>query len=657
MNQTFRRAIVESQEFNLSTKSAWNRYQETGQYTEGGIRAEIFDSWENSKKLGISPSQNKINEIIGQNALENRLEKNEQLLSFATPKIKSLADILNDSKTMLSITDNHGTILHSYGEKNVLKNAERVNIFTGGTWSEKSAGTNAVGIVMKTKQSSRVLFSEHFCEKNHEWYCVASPILDPFTNELLGIINIAGCSNQVHQHTIGLVISEANNISKSIDQHYYEYILRNNLFLNTALEGVEDAVFVVDGGKSIVEKNEAARAHFILRGVQSIKSLPELDRLVDSVLQNGQKIVREEVSDYENKLKFICSIYPVTFQDEQLGAVIYFRENPTYSSSKTQKLASGRSVNSKSTRYSFDDMIGSSTEFADVVKKARKASLIESTLFLAGETGTGKEVFAQAIHQASNRSDQPFVAINCGAIPHGLFESELFGYESGAFTGAKSKGNPGKFELAQRGTIFLDEIGDMPLDLQVHLLRILEERVVTRIGGDKTTLLDVRVIAATHKNLTEAVKKGEFREDLLYRLRVIQLRIPSLRERIYDVPALVNHFIKKMSGQFGKQDIRVHKDTMQCLTQYTWPGNIRELKNVIQQALFNMEGNMLFPFDLPPEVIENSEENEKERLIEAMIRENGNITNAAKVLNISRSTMYRKIKQHHLTEENWIDGN
>ena len=259
-------------------------------------------------------------------------------------------------------------------------------------------------------------------------------------------------------------------------------------------------------------------------------------------------------------------------------------------------------------------MIGSSKEFTAIVKKAQKASSIDSTLFLAGETGTGKELFAQSIHQASNRREKPFVAINCGAVPHGLFESELFGYEPGAFTGAKSKGNPGKFELAQGGTIFLDEIGDMPLDVQVHLLRILEERVVTRLGGDKPISLDVRVIAATHKNLPEAVRKGEFREDLLYRLRVIQLRIPALRERISDVPAMVYHFINKMSEEFGKQDIVVPADTMQFLTQYHWPGNIRELKNVIQQSLFNMEGNMLTPFDLPPELLEHPrEEDEKER--------------------------------------------
>jgi transcriptional regulator of acetoin/glycerol metabolism len=658
MNQILRRAIGESQEFNLTTKSAWKRYQEMGQHAEVGMRTEIFDSWANSKKLGVNPFQNKIDEIIDRNDLNNRLERNEQLLSFASPKIENLAGLLDDSKTMLSITDKHGTILHSYGEKTTLKKAEILNIFAGGTWSEKSAGTNAVGVALKTKRSAQVYFSEHYCEKNHEWYCAASPILAPFTNELLGIINIAGSNNRVHQHTVGLVISEANNISNSIVQHFYKHALRDNFYLTTALEGVEDAVVVVDSSKNIVKENEAARSHFSLWGIQSIKSLPGLAKLVDNVLQNGQKITREEVRDDGGKRTFICSIYPITLQDEHLGAVIYLKASSSSSFTQMKNLGSKRIANPKSTRYTFDDMIGSSAEFLDVVKKARKASIIESTLFLSGETGTGKEVFAQAIHQASDRSDKPFVAINCGAIPHGLFESELSGYESGAFTGAKSKGSPGKFEMAQGGTIFLDEIGDMPLDLQVHLLRILEERVVTRIGGEKAIPIDVRVIAATHKDLTEAVAKGEFRNDLLYRLRVIQLRIPALRERIADIPALVNNFIENMSGQFGKRDIFVHPETMQCLTHYTWPGNIRELKNVIQQALFNMEGDSLYPNDLPPELMKGVIHpivTEKEQLIEAMKTENGNVTSAAKTLGISRATMYRRIKQYQLTDQHWMD--
>lgn len=657
MNQLLRKAIVESREFYLSTKSVWKRYQEMGQYPEGNIREEILDSWMSSKSLGVNPFQNRINEIITQHDLTERIERNEQLLSFASPKIARLADLLNDSKTMLSITDHNGTILHSSGEKKTLKKAEALNIFDGGTWSEKSAGTNAVGVSLKTKKSAQVLFSEHFCEKNHEWYCAATPILAPFTNELLGVVNIAGSTDRVNEHKVELVISEAKNLAHSIVHPLFDHVLRNNLFLTAAMESVEDAVFVVDSRKVIVEKNEAARSHHSLLGIQTIPNLAGLEALVDRVLQSGKKIMKEEVRDDERKRKFICSIYPVTFQEKHLGAVIFLKESFMHIQTKMEAQIPRRSVNRQTTRYSFDHLIGSSQVFMDVVKKAKKASMIESTLFLSGETGTGKEMFAQAIHQASDRRDKPFVAINCAAIPQGLLESELSGYEPGAFTGAKAKGNPGKFELANGGTIFLDEIGDMPLDLQVHLLRILEERVVTRIGGVKTIPIDVRVIAATHKDLTEAVAKGEFREDLLYRLRVIQLKIPALRERAFDIPEMVNFFIREMCGQFGKREVLIHTDTMQYFTQYSWPGNIRELKNVIQQALFNMNGNILHPMDLPVELLEEIESapcTEKERFIEALKREKGNVTNAAKMLGISRATMYRKIKQYHISDDHWI---
>ena len=643
--------LVGTMEYNTLINQIWKRFQELGQYTDGGLRELIIDSWENSKKLGISPFQNRNREIVSGNDLEDRLEKNAELLSFAAPQMNHLFDFLIESKTMLSIVDHEGTILHSSGEQNVLKKAEKIDIYNGGIWTEKSAGTNAVGLVLKTKQSAQVLYSEHFCEKNHDWFCTAFPILYPYTNELLGVINIAGADHHLNPKTIQYIFSEAKQISKTIHQYFFEHALQNHLFLNTALEGVEDAVLIVDRRKSVVEKNRAAQSHSMLSDIQTVTTKPQLDRLVEIVLQTGQAMIREEVTVDDQKQPFICSIYPVTFQTDTLGAVIFLRKNTVSPTLTTKKPDSPRSTKSKTTRYSFDDMVGSSKEFAAVVKKARKASSIDATLFLSGETGTGKEVFAQSIHQASERRHHPFVAINCGAVPHGLLESELFGYEPGAFTGAKAQGQPGKFEMAKGGTIFLDEIADMPLELQVHLLRILEERVVIRLGGDKPIPLDVRVIAATHKNVAEAVEKGEFREDLMYRLRVIQLRIPALRERISDVPAFARHFIQNMGSEFGKHDIVVQADTMQYLTQYSWPGNIRELKNVIQQALFNMEGNHLTPFDLPPELMKHSGYDDKKRLIEALVKVNGNVTSAAKILQISRATMYRKMNQYQLIAE------
>jgi sigma-54 dependent transcriptional regulator, acetoin dehydrogenase operon transcriptional activator AcoR len=653
MENSLTRDIVLAEEYNASVNQVWKRYQELGQYTGNGVRETIIHSWEDSKRLGVSPFQNRNHEIIHGSDLEERLERNAELLSFAKPKINHLFDFLKETKTMLSIVDYQGTVLYSSGERSVLKKAEKIDIYDGGIWTEKSAGTNAAGLALKTKQHAQVLYSEHFCEKNHDWFCSAFPILYPYTHELLGVINIAGANHQLNPHTIQYIFSEANQISEAIQQYFFKHALKNHLFLHTALEGIEDEVLIIDRGKNVVERNGAAKSHSTFRPLRTIATVPELNQLVEKVLRTGQSVIREKVKLNQQKQNFICSVYPVTFQADPLGAVIFLRENNEIPALATKKLHPPRSAKTKTTRYSFDDMIGSSREFAAVVKKARKAACIDSTLFLSGETGTGKEVFAQSIHQASDRRHHPFIAINCGAVPHGLLESELFGYEPGAFTGAKSKGQPGKFEMAQGGTIFLDEIADMPLELQVHLLRILEERVVTRLGGDKTIPLDVRVIAATHKNLIQAVEKGEFREDLMYRLQVIQLEIPALRERSSDIPALVHHFIQEMGREFGKQEVFVQEKAMQCLTQYPWPGNIRELRNVIQQALFNMEGNQLTPFDLPRDLMKQPEDGEKERVIEALVKENGNVTAAAGTLQISRATMYRKLKQYQLKAEDW----
>ncbi|WP_153731403.1 sigma-54-dependent Fis family transcriptional regulator [Sporosarcina obsidiansis] len=647
MNQLLKKAILEPYEFNLSAKTAWKQYQEIGIHSDDSIRLEISESWKNSKKLGVNPFQTKIQEIIPHHDLDNRLRQNEQLLSYATTRISHYFDLLHETQTMLSITDRQGTILQSWGDKQTLKRAERLNIFAGGTWSEKSAGTNAVGVTLKTKQSAQVLFSEHFCEKNHDWYCVATPITAPFTKELLGIVNIAGSNPKVHPHTFKLIIAETHNLSNLIIGQVYENAIRENLFLTAAMEEIEEAILVIDSNKNIIERNKTALFDPILSKVSQIQSFNGLDELLNHSMLSGKKILNEVLKMQHTKQTYNCSIHPISFQDMYLGAVIFLKQTRTLSKHQNKQII--ENTTQKMVTNSFQYITGSSTAFSHVLKQAKKAATIDATILLSGETGTGKEVFAQAIHQASDRRNKPFIAINCGAVPQGLLESELSGYEAGAFTGARAKGSPGKFEMAQGGTIFLDEIGDMPLDLQVHLLRILEEREVTRIGSAKAIPIDVRIIAATHRDLSRAVADGLFREDLLYRLKIIQLTIPSLRDRIADVPALTQRFIDELSGQFGKQHVQLTSETVKCLTDYHWPGNIRELKNVIQQALFNMEGEILTPIHLPCELTDNLQQTEKEQLLEALQAENRIVTHAAKRLGISRATMYRQMKKFNIT--------
>ncbi|RKO67262.1 sigma-54 interaction domain-containing protein [Desulfofundulus salinus] len=250
-------------------------------------------------------------------------------------------------------------------------------------------------------------------------------------------------------------------------------------------------------------------------------------------------------------------------------------------------------------RYTFAHIIGTSRAIQHCIRQARQVAVTNSTVLLYGETGTGKELFAQSIHNASQRSGGPFVAINCGAIPASLVESQLFGYEAGAFTGARREGQQGLFEQASGGTLFLDEISEMELELQSRLLRVLQEREVVRIGGKKPVPVDVRVIASTNKDLWQMVASGKFRQDLFYRLNVVDLRIPPLRERVEDIPLLVRHFIKQFRDTFGTFVRDISPEALECLMAYSWPGNVRELQNCIERTMNLATHEVILPSDLP----------------------------------------------------------
>jgi len=309
----------------------------------------------------------------------------------------------------------------------------------------------------------------------------------------------------------------------------------------------------------------------------------------------------------------------------------------------------------------FDHIIGQSSNFKSAITYAKMAVGSDTNVLLLGESGVGKEMFAQSIHNASNRSKELFLAINCAALPRELIASELFGYEDGAFTGARKGGNPGKFELADQGTMFLDEIGEMPLDMQSSLLRVLENGTIERLGGREPIPVNVRIIAATNKNLLEEVKKGNFRLDLYYRLGVMIINIPSLRDRISDIPEFVEHFIKTIGPKHGKKILSIDDRAMDILLNYDWPGNVRELNNVIERAINISAGNVLTADLLPPEMRKDNqtyiklwEEHPSKNMIEEQLIRNylskysNNRSRVAKELGISRSSLYRKMIKYSI---------
>jgi transcriptional regulator with PAS, ATPase and Fis domain len=308
------------------------------------------------------------------------------------------------------------------------------------------------------------------------------------------------------------------------------------------------------------------------------------------------------------------------------------------------------------TKYTIQSIIGKSTLMAEMKRQAMQAATSSSTILITGESGTGKEVLAQSIHNASDRLKRPFIKVNCAAIPAELAEAELFGYEGGAFTGALRHGKPGKFELADGGTIFLDEIGDMSLPLQSKLLRIIQEKEVERVGGIKTKKIDVRILAATNKNLYKLSKDGQFRSDLYYRLKVLVLTVPSLRDHVEDIPLLMDYFINKISKDYGKQIDGVTDEVLKFLTSYNWPGNVRELENMIERGVIYCNNSIIQLKDLGIYAQERNNEPSqgyglalsevaKDAIIKALEITGGNKSRAAKILGISRAALYDKLRE------------
>ncbi|QUH25370.1 sigma-54 interaction domain-containing protein [Serpentinicella alkaliphila] len=314
--------------------------------------------------------------------------------------------------------------------------------------------------------------------------------------------------------------------------------------------------------------------------------------------------------------------------------------------------------------YTFQSIVGESESIRKVKDLSRKVAASKSNVLLLGESGTGKELFAHAIHNASSRVDYPLIKINCAAIPPDLLESELFGYEPGAFTGAKKGGKPGKFELADKSTIFLDEIGEMPLNMQAKLLRVIQEKEVERIGGITSKKIDVRIVAATNQNLEEMVKNKKFREDLYYRLNVISIKIPPLRERKEDIPVISRQLIKKLSKEMDHYVSAISTEAMNCLKLYSWPGNVRELQNVIERAFNIMDKEAMIMLEhLPYYITKNNKADthvkemslkeildnvEKEEIKKCLKRTKGNKMKTAKILGISRTSLYEKIEKYDI---------
>lgn len=619
----------------------------------------IRESHERSSKYGINPAQRFSQRILSGEEKAEILQENHDLIEVAGPFLDSLYDFLKESGFILLLTSKDGCILRITGDETTLKAANELNMVVGAFLDEKNVGTNAMGTAISEDMPIQVSATEHFITAYQKWTCSAAPIHDE-NGYIIGTINLTGNYELAHPHTLPLVVAAVVAIENQLQNRLNEQRLKESVrFVNQVMDSMLFAVISMSERGIIRSANRMAYKllkipNDQLTGKHFSEILPEWKKLFDEV-KNNRVILDEEQNLITSRGKepFSINVYPITLNDGYIdGMVVGFREMK-----RVYRIVN--KYTGMNARYTFEDLIGESDEIKRVAEYARTVANSPSTILITGESGTGKEVVAQAIHNSSSRMDNGFVALNCGAISPGLIESELFGYEEGSFTGAGKGGRPGKFELAHGGTLFLDEIGEMPLDMQVKLLRALQESAITRVGGNKLIPVDVRIIAATNMILKDEIAEGKFRSDLFYRLSVIPIHIPALRERREDIPILIQYFLNLKAIKLDKKVPEISKALYVELIQYEWPGNIRELENFIEKYV-NLDGDLSFARDAGSgasqsiaEVVHPSGSavrslaaTEKEAIRAALDAYSENISQTAKVLGISRNALYEKIKRH-----------
>jgi len=595
-------------------------------------------------------------------AMSKLLQSNNSQSSFINllnESLRHFVDNMDKAFFQLIVVDEQQLISQLHGSKNSTTNlqlskglnwamiAERIN------WDETSYNQGILelrGTVYNIVKFSNV--KEHLLP--FQIFLVSSIDIDfPWLNMATSALKTS----------INARIKDASMQKQMNDTHQFTFAMMNALKIG---------VISVNNDGEIHYANNLACQWINIRRRELLK-IP-IKRLIPNwnniyqLVSSGEKFMNEEIAitTADKKVKYNVTVTPILDQEQikLIGLVIAIREleNVYHLVNKYTGMQA---------RFTFKDIIAKSQVMRKLVDYAKNISDSPSTVLIEADSGTGKEVFAQSMHNASSRHDKGFVAINCAAISDNLIESELFGYDDGAFTGAKKGGHPGKFELANGGTLFLDEVGDMKPEVQVKLLRAIQESAITRVGGEKTIPVDVRIIAATNKNLKEEVDKGNFRLDLYYRLSVIPLKIPALKERMEDLPSLIRFFLNKKSVRLQKQVPQIRYSTLQQFLEYDWPGNIRELENVIEQYI-NLNGEISFE-TLKKKNVQNAKEAnvnidtsdittqdvklfsvkdmEKQLILQTLMHFNNNMSHSAKSLGISRNTLYLKLRKYGITSQ------
>ncbi|ADY21991.1 sigma-54-dependent Fis family transcriptional regulator [Bacillus paranthracis] len=607
----------------------WKKFVDEGVLDSNRMNERISESWHRCKQANVNPHMNKGQKILSSKVFQDQKKKSEIFLDIAIPQIQNMRKTIDELQMMALLIDPDGYVLSLSGNQQTLKRAKHINFIEGVKWTEAAVGTNAIGTALEIEEAIMISGTEHYSVASHSWSCAAAPIHND-DGKLIGVLDFSCPIEFSHPYMLGMVTSIAHAIERECSIRVHQ----NELHL------IHRFLDVIDSDEQVVICNHR------------------------DVIVSASKKVRERVSNWsrmkledlmQNGLKSKLEV-PVYSNDRMIGKCIYVKENKQGNVFST----SSPFING----ITFPGVIGTSDVFQHTLEEIKLVSPTDASVYVCGETGVGKEYVARAIHENSPRKNGPFIAVNCGSLPKELMESELFGYAEGAFTGARRHGYKGKFEQADGGTIFLDEIGEVPPEMQVALLRVLQERTVTPIGSSKEIPVNIRIITATHKDLLRLVEEGKFRQDLYYRLHVYPLYVPSLIERKEDIPYFIQHFCERKNW-----NVAFPKSICNQFSQHTWPGNIRELLNVLERIYILSQGREICEkqisfllqtmmgnqphFELQAEnktekTLNFREKIQRDSMIEALEKTNGNVSLAAKLLDVPRSTFYKRMQKYKL---------
>ena len=606
------------------------------------INERVTRSWRRSMAAGLAPFHPHAPDNLPHPELRRVLALHRDLLGHSQPVMEYLFEQVRHSHSMVVLANRHGVLMHTLGDADFLGKAERVALLAGASWHEEQRGTNAIGTALAESCGIEIHGPEHYMARNDFLTCAAAPILSA-TGELLGILDISGDQRSHHPHTLGLVNTAARMIENRLLASHSPHLVRLHLHrqpegIGTLAEGIvalsEDG-WIMGANRQGLELLGLATSDI---GATPITRV--LDTRLDALLARSQQRPHEPVALHRRSGEPLFAQVQAPLRQKTLPSPAPAAATPAPADA-LQQLDTG------------------DTAWRLAADKARRVVGKSIPLLLCGESGVGKELFAQAVHDSSPRRHRPLVAINCAAIPEHLIEAELFGYSPGAFTGARKEGSPGRIREADGGTLFLDEIGDMPLLMQTRLLRVLQERQVTPLGSGQPVKVDFALICATHQPLREAAEDGRFRSDLYYRINGLTLTLPPLRARS-DFDALTTRLLHTLGAAPG---VRLAPEVQTRLAAYPWPGNLRQYASALRTALALLDAGELvvdwqhLPDDLMDAVRHSpavpapaavAGEKKLADISRAAIQQavqdsRGNLSAAARQLGISRQTLYRKL--------------